>query len=1186
MLNIGKLSVGAAEYYIGEVATAAEDYYTGHGEAKGRWVGSIAAELGLRGEVDPDHFRRVLNGQHPFAEIYLVSSKGSSTRARQRAKSSKSEASTVPDEVDTLRAAAHLGVSARYVRMLLDAGDKYRDKTGNARPGEEVPEPSAYLLGNKADGNGTLGSDAWTITRDELERFAATRSEAKARPGYDLTLRPPKSVSVLWALAEPDQRSAIRDAHREAVDEVVRYYESNAVYVREGTRRGGRRLVPAAGIVAAAFDHRTSRAGDPLLHTHVVTANMTSTISPDGEAEWRTIPGAGLFEHAKAAGHLYQAHLRRLLAERLGVEFGPVVNGHADVLGVPDDIIALFSKRKGEIAEMLSESGATSARAAQIATLETRKAKDYDVDADTLDARWRAEATEAGFTSTELARCFDRSAATVLDEAAIDAMLGSLAGPHGLTERSATFCRTDVIEAIASAAGASLTARQIEAVADRFIASDRALLVDRSPLTAPLNDELDPQRDPHRAPQRAKVRRSSTQKLYTTPDLARIEADLLHAADQRRPDTGIDATVIERVLAERGELSSEQQAMVRAACASDEVIQPIAGRPGAGKTYATEAVVAAHVAAGVPIIGCSVSATAAGELERSAGFARAGAPATTVARVLWDLDQPTGGLRPGTVIVVDEASMIATRDLHRLVTAARAAGGAVKLIGDPDQHGAVDVGGVFRRLCADRGDSLVALVENNRQQDHTERLAVEEYREGLVAEALARYDHAGKVVRSRTAGESFDAIVADWYAAHLLGDADPMIAGPNSTRRALNDRARALLKANGELTGPALAVAGREFQVGDVVLARRNDRTLRATGSRDHVKNGSAGRVRDIDGEDLVVEFEREGTVRVPQSYLAAGHLEHGYARTTYGVQGATHDVARYHPTDVSSFEEGYVAITRARSAARIYVVDGDIAEMDDDVAHAPPEQRPFGMAEVADALGRRRGSHMAADASGNLHQLAATLAGQNLAQLTARRRQLATVLRDAPPPVDHVMDETNRTMDALRTRRSAWIDHHANHPDQGARSRAERTVTHLDRAITRQERRLSAAERQAADRSTWLVEHADVVTEHDLVSRAQRAREVQIAAAALHDVPSALLSVIGPEPASQRERHAWRKAVESAAIYRERHGVTATGDSPDAVLGPRPPDPLGAAERSEALAAISAAAMNRERGLALGAEL
>ncbi|MGD9693901.1 MAG: hypothetical protein AB7V20_13810, partial [Phycisphaerales bacterium] len=453
-------------------------------------------------------------------------------------------------------------------------------------------------------------------------------------------------------------------------------------------------------------------------------------------------------------------------------------------------------------------------------------------------------------------------------------------------------------------------------------------------------------------------------------------------------------------------------------------------------------------------------------------------------------------------------------------------------------------------------------------------------------EALARYDRAGKVVRSRTAGESFDAIVADWYAAHLLGDADPMIAGPNSTRRALNDRARTLLKANGELTGPALVVAGREFQVGDVVLARRNDRTLRETGSRDHVKNGSAGRVHEIDGDDLVVEFEREGTVRVPHSYLAAGHLEHGYARTTYGVQGATHDVARYHPTDVSSFEEGYVAITRARSAARIYVVDGDIAEMDDDVAHVPPERRPFGMAEVADALGRRRASHMAADASGDLDQLAATLTGQNLAQLTHRRRELAKILRNAPPAVDHVIDETARTIDALRARRHAWLDHHDTHPDQGPTSRAERTVAHLDRAIARQERRLTAAEGQAAERRAWLTDHADVVTDYDIVSRAERAREIQIAAAATHDLPAALLAVIGPEPGTQRERHTWRKAVETVAVYRERHGVTATGNGPDAVLGPAPSDVIAAAERSEAFAAISAAAANQERALDVGAEL
>ena len=197
MLNIGKLSSGAAEYYIGEVASAAEDYYTGHGEAAGRWVGSIAHELGLEGTVEPDHFRRVLNGQHPFHGEYLVSAQGSATRAKARQQTEPTADPALPEPVDTLRAAAHLGVSGQYVRRLLAEGDAYRSKLAEAGDGDEVPEPSAYLLGDKADGDGRYGSDSWSVTRQELERFAERRRETKARPGYDLTLRPPKSVSVL-----------------------------------------------------------------------------------------------------------------------------------------------------------------------------------------------------------------------------------------------------------------------------------------------------------------------------------------------------------------------------------------------------------------------------------------------------------------------------------------------------------------------------------------------------------------------------------------------------------------------------------------------------------------------------------------------------------------------------------------------------------------------------------------------------------------------------------------------------------------------------------------------------------------------------------------------------------------------------------------------------------------------------
>jgi hypothetical protein len=585
---------------------------------------------------------------------------------------------------------------------------------------------------------------------------------------------------------------------------------------------------------------------------------------------------------------------------------------------------------------------------------------------------------------------------------------------------------------------------------------------------------------------------------------------------------------------------------VRAACATEDFIQPIAGRPGAGKTYATEAVVAAHVAAGVPIIGCAVSAAAAGELERTAGFARwQGREASTVARLLVELDDPADdGLRPGTVIVVDEASTLGTRELARLATAAHRAGGSLKLIGDPDQHGSVDVGGGFRRLCADRGSDLVELVDNNRQRDHSERLAVADYRHGHIADALARYDDDGKVIRSPTAGASFDAIVADWYAARLHGHDDPMIAGPNSIRRALNDRARALLKTSGELRGPALTVAGREFMVGDEVVARRNDRTLHAAGSREFVKNGSTGTIRRVDPDrtEIVVDFDREGTVRIPRPYLMAGRLDHAYARTTYGVQGATHHTARYHPTDVSSFEEGYVAITRARDAARIYMVDGTLPDDDgDEMTHLPEERRPHGIAEITDALARRRAGHMAADASPNLDALSLVLDATPLRELASRRRALDRVLATAPPDMTRTIETTTATLEGIRTRIHAWSDQlrvarreaslvEPTSEDRGAADRkvvrAQGAIDALEHSADRLTDRLDGARHRQTDRETWIEDHADLIDEHALLLRAERQRENQIRLASLHRVPSAIVQLIGAEPDTQRARVAWRTSV------------------------------------------------------------
>src|SRR5581483_1015007 len=224
MLNIGRLGVGAADYYTGKVARTADQYYLGEGEAPGRWVGSLAEQIGLSGHVDLLHFRRVLEGQDPFTGVYLTTAQGSAARAAAR----RETVSATPRRggaLDTLQAACRLGVSEQRVRQLLAAGERMSEQLAveaadGARPS---PWPKSYLLGMKLNaGHGR--SEMWRIAPTEIERFLnERRPAAKARPGYDVVLRPPKSVSLLWAFGNEAVRDTVRRAHHDAVDQTVRF---------------------------------------------------------------------------------------------------------------------------------------------------------------------------------------------------------------------------------------------------------------------------------------------------------------------------------------------------------------------------------------------------------------------------------------------------------------------------------------------------------------------------------------------------------------------------------------------------------------------------------------------------------------------------------------------------------------------------------------------------------------------------------------------------------------------------------------------------------------------------------------------------------------------------------------------------------------------------------------------------
>ena len=219
------------------------------------------------------------------------------------------------------------------------------------------PEAAGRWLGAGAAALGLRG----TVEAEELERVLSGEhpgsGEALGRvlsarvPGFDLTFSAPKSVSVLFGVGDDDLRAVLRDAHDRAVIDALCYMQREAAVTRRGP--AGVHAIAGNGLVAAAFRHRTSRAGDPQLHTHVLMANLT--LGADGQ--WSTLDGRRIYAHAKTAGYLYEARLRSLLTRELGVEWTLVRNGIADIVGVSPTVLRAFSCRRADIEAELERRG-------------------------------------------------------------------------------------------------------------------------------------------------------------------------------------------------------------------------------------------------------------------------------------------------------------------------------------------------------------------------------------------------------------------------------------------------------------------------------------------------------------------------------------------------------------------------------------------------------------------------------------------------------------------------------------------------------------------------------------------------------------------------------------------------------------------------------------------------------------
>ncbi len=762
-----------------------------------------------------------------------------------------------------------------------------------------------------------------TITVERLDPETGRLVEEKKRlapvAGFDLVFSCPKSVSLLHALTDDEEvRRAVSEAHDAAWRSALRYLEREACVTRRG--EGGTIRERASGFVSAAFRHRTSRAQDPHLHTHVIVANLAR--SPDGE--WRALDGNCLLRtYRLAAGYLYEAQLRFEFSRRLGLEWTQPVKGMAELVGVPEEAVRAFSTRRRTLLEHLQARGGQGFRAARVAALATRERKEQ-VPLERLRSEWRARAAEHGLGRAELRALLGRSHQRVQPD--LPSLVERLLGPQGLTANQPTFTEPELVCALAEAYAQGGRAEEMVALA-RSLAALPGLAL------------LEPGSVPGR-PAR-----------LTTRELLAVEREALELALAGR-DAGaptVSGREVGGALA-RGTLSLEQRALVREACLSPDRVLCVVGQAGTGKTTALRTLAEAFAQEGVPLLGAAPSGRAAEELR-----ARAGIESATLHRLVLDA-RTRDGLPRGCVLVVDEAGMAETRLLTPLLRLVHEAEGKAILVGDPAQLPSVGAGGLFAALCERLG--AIELTENRRQRELDEREALARLRAGEPEPYLAYAAGRGRLHVDDDQVEAGARLLADWWqAAKRDLEGSVMLAYRRADVAELNEAARGLLAQDGRLGRERLLIGEREFRRGDRVVCRRNCDLL-------GVRNGTRGTLDGLDREREALTVVTDGGERrmVPSWYVSAGFVEHGYALTGHAAQGATFERAFVLVRDEGALREwGYVACSRAGSETHLYLGASEHGRE----AHGRSVAEEHATTRVADSLTRPASERLAFETAG-----------------------------------------------------------------------------------------------------------------------------------------------------------------------------------------------------------------------------
>lgn len=745
--------------------------------------------------------------------------------------------------------------------------------------------------------------------------------------GIDLTLSAPKSVSVAFALADPATRRAIEHAQHLACEATVGFLDRNAAFCRRG--KNGH-LLERASLTVASFQHGEARPvahddgrvfADPNLHSHEVILNCS--VRDDGSIG--ALDARHLFANKMAAGAVYHLALATEL-QKLGFAIGnigkngifeivvPQVDGDRDA-ELDQNFVALqrhFSGRRKEVEQAIAQEGLSTADAPALAAaiaLGTRSSKQEERTADRFEL-WAEEAApfvdvDRLIENLQTHRTWD----LVEQEKLIAERVAAV--PSQLTETESVFERRHLHAAIATClVGTGADALRVEHEVDRLIEAGGVVELGRDGLQQP---------------------------VYSTPEQIAIERELLTVAErlvhERRavPDP-------ERVLQlcrEHG-LSAEQTRAAQMATTS-AAIAVIEGAAGSGKSTTLAAIVAAYSApaetAGAlstprRVIGAAQSWKVAKELQKL------GIEAMATDAWLSRMKQPF--LDANTVLVVDEAGLLSSRQMLAITKRAAEANAKIIAVGDREQIQALGAGPGLSILASVTGTTRVDTIV--RQREAWMRAAVTDFAKGRAERGLQAFNERGLLTFATGEKATVTCLVDAWEHTQrvVTNPSVLLIAKTNAQVRALNDEVRVRLRRDGRIVGEDIEVAAvtpsghgqpLSFATGDHIrFLVRHDRLA--------VINGTTATITHIKGRespDPTLHVEIAGRLaQFRVSELADEHgrirLGHAYSTTIYGSQGLTADQAFVWAGPSMTRHDAYVAFSRARDRLEIAA---DLREID-----------------------------------------------------------------------------------------------------------------------------------------------------------------------------------------------------------------------------------------------------------------